>query len=157
MPKTRPRKRWPVHLLKCTVFLSLAFLAFAPELRAQPAERAVTLEEAYRLALENHEDLGIARENLSQARADLTKSVARILPNITAEGSYTRFTESKSSDAGFVIQPESSTAAELRLTQPLYSGGREWAVQRQAQIQIQSETKGVEGAGETMGGCKQRA
>ena len=150
MPKTRPQQSRPVSLLKFTVVAMLfALLLYAPD-RAQSAERVVTLEEAYRLALENHEDLGIARENLSQARADLTKSVARILPNITAEGSYTRFTESKSSSNGFVTQPESSTAAELRLTQPLYSGGREWAVQRQAKLQIQSETKGLEGAAESV-------
>ncbi|MBI2400194.1 MAG: TolC family protein [Deltaproteobacteria bacterium] len=150
MPKTRPLQSRAVRSLKFTVFLLFGFLAFAPGLRAQPAERAVTLEEAYRLALENHEDIGVARENINQARTDLTKSVARILPNITAEGSYTRFTESKSSGTGFVTQPESSTAAELRLTQPLYSGGREWAVQRQAKLQIQSETKGLEGATESV-------
>lgn len=148
MPMTWPLQSRPVRSLKFTVFLLFALLAFAPWLYA--GERAVTLEEAYRLALENHEDLSIARENINQARTDLAKSVAKILPNITAEGSYTRFTESKSSGAGFVTQPESSTGAELRLTQPLYSGGREWAVQRQAKLQIQSETKGLEGATESV-------
>lgn len=147
MPNITPLQCRAVRSLKFTVFLLFALLAFAPGLYA--GERAVTLEEAYRLALENHEDLGVARENINQARTDLTKSVARILPNITAEGSYTRFTESKSSGFG-VIQPEFTTAAELRITQPLYSGGREWAVQRQAKLQIQSETKGLEGATESV-------
>lgn len=146
MPNARPLQR-PASLFKFTVFLLFALLASASELRAQ--DRLVTLEEAYRLALENHEDLSIARENINQARTDLTKSVARILPNITAEGSYTRFSGAKTS-GNFVIQPDSSTAAELRLTQPLYSGGREWAVQRQAKLQIQSETKGLEGAAESV-------
>lgn len=113
-------------------------------------DRQMTLSDAWRLSLEHHEDLAISRENVNQARADLTKAVSRILPNITAEGSYTRFTESKSSGTGFVIQPESSTGVDIRLTQPLYSGGREWAIQRQARLQIQGEVRGLEGTTEAV-------
>jgi outer membrane protein len=149
MQNIRPQDKRPARLLITVFALLFALFTSASELRAQSQERAVTLEEAYRLAMENHEDLGIARENINQARTELTKSVARILPNITAEGSYTRYSESKSSGT-FVTQPDSATAVELRLTQPLYSGGREWAVQRQAKLQIQSETKGLEGATESV-------
>ncbi|WKZ33999.1 MAG: TolC family protein [Thermodesulfobacteriota bacterium] len=107
----------------------------------------MTLEEARRLAIENHERVGIAGEGVEQARADLRKATSRILPNITAEGSYTRYTEEKGTDS-FIIQPRESTSAELRLTQPLYSGGREWATRRQARLQIRSRVEGVEGARE---------
>ncbi|CAG1066013.1 Outer membrane protein TolC [uncultured bacterium] len=148
MPRTGPKERRTVNPLAAVFSVLFALFASVSALHAQ--ERTITLEEAYRLALENHEDLFIARENINQARTDLTKSVARILPNITAEGSYTRYTESKSSGTGFVTQPESATTAELRLTQPLYSGGREWAVQRQAKLQIESETKGLEGVSESV-------
>ena len=100
MHKTRALIRRPLRLLGAVFLAVFSLAAFTPELRAQ--ERVVSLEEAYSLALENHEDLGIARENVNQAKTDLTKSVARILPNITAEGSYTRYTESKSSGTNFV-------------------------------------------------------
>jgi outer membrane protein len=149
MPKTRPRKRRAVHSLKFAVFvLLLALLVFAPDLQAQ--ERAVTLEEAYRLALENHENMRIARENINQAVADLSKAKARILPNITAEAFYRRFSESKVTEPNFVVQPEYTSALDLRLSQPLYSGGRDRAAQRQAKLQIQSETKGLEGTTESV-------
>lgn len=147
MPRTGPPGFRPVTTLLALITV-LAALAFAAAAGAQ--ERTLTLEDAYRLALENHEDLGVARENIIQAKADLTKSIARILPNVTAEGSYTRYTEAKTTGTGFVTQPESATAAEIRLTQPLYSGGREWAVQRQARLQIESETKGLEGTTESV-------
>lgn len=143
-----------VHICRHRKLFGIALIAlfslssFSQDLFA--ADRVLSLSEAYSLALENHEDLGIAKENINQARTDLTKSVSRILPNITAEGSYTRYTESKSSGTGFVTQPESATAVELRLTQPLYSGGREWAIQRQAKYQIQGETKGLTGATESV-------
>lgn len=148
MHKTRALINLPLRLLGVAFLAVFSLAAFNSELRAQ--ERVVSIEEAYSLALENHEDLGIARENINQARTDLSKSVARILPNITAEGTYTRYNESKSSGTGFVTQPESATTAELRLTQPLYSGGREWAIQRQAKLQIQGETKGLEGVTESV-------
>lgn len=148
MPKTR-RKTRPVRLFKFAVFaLLLPLLVFVAEGACQ--ERSLTLDDAYRLSLENHEDLGISRENINQARADLTKSIARILPNVTAEGTYTRYTESRSSGTGFVTQPESATGIDIRLSQPLYSGGREWAVQRQARLQIQGEIKGLEGTTESV-------
>lgn len=148
MPKTR-RKSTPVRLFKLAVFaLLLPLIMFVAEGLCQ--ERALTLDDAYRLSIENHEDLGISRENINQARADLTRSIARILPNLTAEGTYTRYTESKSSGTGFVTQPESATGIDIRLTQPLYSGGREWAVQRQARLQIQGEVKGLEGTTEAV-------
>lgn len=141
MPGTGPRM-WPASSL-VAVLVVIAVALFAAEGSCQ--ERAVTLDEAYRLSLENHEDLGVSREKISQARAELKQAISRILPNVTAEGTYTRYSESKSSGTGFVTQPKSTTGIDVRLTQPLYSGGREWAIQRQARLQIQSETSGLKG------------
>lgn len=138
----------PVWLLGAALAAAAAIFASPCTLRA--SDRVMSLDEAYSLALEHHEEVGIAKENINQAKADLTKSVARILPNITAEGAYTRYTESKSSGTGFLTQPESSTTAEVRLTQPLYSGGREWALQRQARLQILGETRGLDGVREAV-------
>lgn len=127
--------------------LAAAFFSLVPLAPAHAEERTLTLDEARRLAIENHERVAIAGEGVAQARADLRKATSRILPNVTAEGSYTRYTEEKGTDS-FIIQPREGTSAELRLTQPLYSGGREWATRRQARLQIQSRVEGVEGASE---------
>ncbi|MCR4286995.1 MAG: TolC family protein [Deltaproteobacteria bacterium] len=124
---------------------AILFLALPSGLFAE--ERAITLDEAYRLALANHERVAIAGEDIRQAETGLRKTVSRILPNLTAEGSYTRYTTDKGSGT-FITQPESSTSAELRLTQPLYSGGREWAAQRQARLRIRSVRKGFDAAKE---------
>ncbi|HBG47813.1 MAG TPA: hypothetical protein DDW94_12620 [Deltaproteobacteria bacterium] len=126
--------------------IAAVLLALLPD-RAFSQERTLTLDEAYRLAVASHERVALAGEGMKQAEADLGKTIARVLPNITAEGSYTRYTSEKSS-AAFVIQPKSSTNAELRITQPLYSGGKEWAIQRQARLQIKSARAGLEGAQE---------
>lgn len=134
-------------LMGAVLHAAAVFLLLASAGGAIAAERTVTLEEARRLAIANHERVAIAGEGVAQARADLNRATSRILPNVTVEGSYTRYTEEKGTDS-FIIQPRESTSAELRITQPLYSGGREWATRRQARLQIQSRTEGFTGAKE---------
>jgi len=130
---------------RAVIFAAAVFMALPSGAYAQ--DRAITIDEAYKLAIANHERVAIAGEDIRQAEADLRKTISRILPNLTAEGSYTRYTADKGTGT-FITQPESSTNAELRLTQPLYSGGREWATQRQAKLQIKSSREGLEGAKE---------
>lgn len=130
---------------RAVLFASAVFMALPLGARAQ--DRAITIDEAYRLAIANHERVAIAGEDIRQAEADLRKAISRILPNLTAEGSYTRYSAEKGTGT-FITQPESSRNAELRLTQPLYSGGREWATQRQAKLQIKSSREGLEGTKE---------
>ena len=127
------------------LFTAAVFIALPAGALAQ--DRVVKIDEAYSLAVANHERVAIAGEEIRQAEADLRKAVSRILPNLTAEASYTRYTAEKGSGT-FIIQPESAKNAELRLTQPLYSGGKEWATQRQAKLQIRSSREGLEGAKE---------
>ena len=134
------RSKTRAVILTAAVFMALPSGAYAQD-------RAITIDEAYKLAIANHERVAIAGEDIRQAEADLRKTISRILPNLTAEGSYTRYTADKGTGT-FITQPESSTNAELRLTQPLYSGGREWATQRQAKLQIKSSREGLEGAKE---------
>lgn len=134
--------------------LSVVFavsLFIPPVLQAQDtlAVNLLTLDEAYAMALGNHEAVGIAAEDINQRRADLNKAFSRILPNLTVEGSYTRYSEAKQSGA-FVTQPESGTNAEVRITQPLYSGGKEWATQRQAKLLIERSREGLEGVNENV-------
>ena len=124
----------------------LGFFVSAPALAG---ERYLTLDESYRLALESHEAVKIAREGVTQAQSGVDKAVSQMLPKLAAEGGYTVYSEQKKS-GGFVIQPDDTTRVDVRLTQPLYTGGREWAARRQANIISEKSATGVEAAKEAV-------
>ncbi|MBI2414175.1 MAG: TolC family protein [Deltaproteobacteria bacterium] len=105
--------------------------------------RRVTLEEAWALAIGSNESVSIAAEGVRQSDFSITKATSKILPTVTAEGSYTRYSEQKSSGS-FVIQPDTASRVELKVSQPLYSGGREFATRRQARYGYESSREGFE-------------
>lgn len=127
-------------------YLAAALFAIASFLNPSVSEAAepLTLEEVCRMAIANHEAVKIAVEGVSQAESNIGKATSRLLPNLTAEGSYTRYSEKKTSSSGFVIQPDDSSSASLKLTQPLYSGGREWNFRRQAKMLLEKSRDGLE-------------
>ena len=106
-------------------------------------EQVLSLQEAYVLALKNHEAVKIAGEGLYQFQQTRKKAVSSILPALTAEGSYTRFSEEKSSLIT-VIQPDNALNYSLRLSLPIYRGGREWSALRQAGYMLEAGERGVE-------------
>lgn len=114
-----------------------AFLAlgFAHECRAE--DRVVTLAEAYELALLTHEDVLVAEEGVQQARSNLGVATSGLLPTVTAEGTYTRYTEEKQA-GGFLVQPESESAVQVTLTQPLFAGWRKWNERKRAVVEAES-------------------
>ncbi len=124
-----------------TVLFAASFL-FYPA--CSSAAEDLTLDEVCRMAIANHEAVRIAVEGVSQAETNLGKATSRLLPNFTAEGSFTRYSESKRSSTGLVLQPDDSTGVNLKLTQPLYSGGKEWSFRRQAQMLIEKSRDGLE-------------
>ncbi|MBI5901884.1 MAG: TolC family outer membrane protein [Deltaproteobacteria bacterium] len=115
------------------VFSILTFLLSAGEGLSAAGEGALTLAEAYRLAIENHETVRTAVEGVAQAESNVDKATSRLLPSVTATGSYTRYTEKKLSGT-MAIQPDAGTTLDLKVTQPIYSGGKEWNARRQAKI-----------------------
>lgn len=128
-----------MHLILLAVLSALLFLS-AP---AGAGERTVSLQEAYDLALKNHESVKVAGEVLYQLEQTRKKAVSNILPTITADASYTKFSEEKVSSIT-VIQPDNSLNYSLRLSLPLYRGGREWSALRQARHMIEAGDKGAE-------------
>jgi len=106
-------------------------------------EQVLSLQEAYVLTLKNHEAVKIAGEGLYQFQQTRKKAVSSILPSLTAEGSYTRFSEEKSSSIT-VIQPDNALNYSLRLSLPIYRGGREWSALRQAGYMLEAGERGVE-------------
>src|SRR4030066_787794 len=109
---------------------------------AGAGERTVSLQEAYNLALINHEAVKVAGEGLYQLEQTRKKAVSNILPSLTADGSYTKFSEEKSSSIT-VIQPDDSLNYSLRLSLPLYSGGKELSALRQARHMIEAGERGL--------------
>lgn len=125
----------------CLVLLAVSFCFSDTALAEEP--RRVTLEEAWALAIGSNESVSIAAEGVRQSDFSITKATSKILPTVTAEGSYTRYSEQKSSGS-FVIQPDTASRVELKVSQPLYSGGREFATRRQARYGYESSREGFE-------------
>jgi len=85
----------------------------------------LTLQEAYRLALENYETVKIAQESVIQAEMEKKRALSGLLPMINTELDYTRRPDSiESPSSGTVIRPQRDEKFQLTLDQPLYTGGR---------------------------------
>src|SRR3990170_5557345 len=130
-----------MHFILLAVLSALLILS-SP---AGAGEHTVSLKEAYDLALKNHESVKIAGEVLYQLEQTRKKAVSNILPVITADGSYTKYSEEKiSTSLDNVIQPDNSLNYSLRLSLPLYRGGKEWSALRQARHMVEAGERGVE-------------
>ncbi|MBI5234902.1 MAG: TolC family protein [Deltaproteobacteria bacterium] len=135
--------------LLSTVVAALILLVFPSPSVADGSKRVVTLAEAYRLAVENHEYVGMAEEGIVQADANYDKAFSQLLPKLNAEGSYTAYSKEVKSGT-FTIQPDDSSRIDVKLTQPLYSGGREWAARRQAASTLDKMRLGFNAAREAV-------
>lgn len=120
-----------------------AFFALTGTAHSEP--RTITIEQAYTAALESHEGVKLAAEGMGQAVTTLDKSTARMLPTLTAEGGFTRYSEQKHTSTGALIQPDDATRLDVKVVQPLYTGGREWAVRRQAKLNIERSREELDG------------
>ncbi|MDA8214755.1 MAG: TolC family protein [Nitrospiraceae bacterium] len=89
------------------------------------AANEYSLEDLYRIALEQSERIKISEEDLYIAERGKDKAVSVLFPKLSAFGSYTRYDKDKFSSTGAVIQPEDSTSWGLRLDQSLSLSGRE--------------------------------
>jgi outer membrane protein len=109
---------------------------------AAPAS-ALGLHEAFNLALGNHEAILIARESIVQSELGIDKAFSRILPKLTLEGNYTRFSDKKTA-SGFLLQPEETNRFEVRVEQSIYAGGKSLSLIRQARKRLTDSHKGME-------------
>ncbi len=123
-------------------FLSAVFFTGTVLYGTLPAY-ALGLQEAFELAVKNHEAVLIARESIAQSEFGIDKAFSNLLPTVTVEGTYTRFSDKKT-QSGFLLQPEDSSLLELRLEQPIYSGGKSLSFLRQARKKLIDSKKGLE-------------
>lgn len=138
------RARWTGGVALCYPVFILFIAASLLWPRGSAAEETISIVEAYRMAIANHEAVRIANEGVVQAETNVTKATSRLLPNLTAEGAYTMYSEQKTSGNGFIIQPDNSSSVNLKLTQPLYSGGKEWNFRRQAKMLVEKSRQGLD-------------
>lgn len=136
-------------LPRALLMAALMLFAFSSPSGAGVSKRVVTLAEAYRLAIENHEYVRMAGEGVNQADANYDKALSQLLPRLNAEGSYTAYSKEVKSGT-FTIQPDDTSRVDVKLTQPLYSGGREWAARRQAIKTLEKMRLGAAGAQEAV-------
>jgi outer membrane protein len=109
----------------------------------------LTLQEAYRLALENYETVKIARESIIQAEMEKRKALSGLLPTIKSELDYTRRPEAVLNSSGnAVIRPQGDERFQLTLDQPLYTGG-------QATSAFKIAGLGIQGSREALGSTKE--
>jgi len=112
----------------------------APQQSATPA--ALTLEDSIQLALNNHGDVGAARQGFAGAREGITAARAARYPQVSANLGYnyqnnnsTGSTPSELPDGtpGFSTFSSSSTTTNISIGQNLFDNGRTKAQVRQAQ------------------------
>lgn len=126
-----------IFFLIVILFLS-KFVNAEQNPQAQPVEiqREYTLAELYKIALERAEKIKISEENLSIAEAGRQKAASVLFPVLSAYGNYTRYSESKTSSVGSIIQPDNAATWGLRLDQSLSLSGREFTAFRIARENI---------------------
>jgi outer membrane protein len=110
----------------------------------------MTLEDVYSRALMANEQIMIAREGMALARDEKDKAFAVMLPSVVTEANYTRRPDAILSTSGNVIRPEEEDALELRITQPLYTGGRAMATYSIAKEGIKESTEALRAAQEDL-------
>ena len=97
----------------------------------------LTLQEAYRQALDNNEDIRIAEEDLVQGRLFKKQAYSVLIPQLTANAGY-----SKLYFAGdFEVE---NTSYGISLSQAIYSGGRVFIALKGAKMNIAAAEYGLD-------------
>jgi outer membrane protein len=113
-----------IALFKASLYLIIT-IVFLPSFCISSGAEEYSLEDFYDIALKQAEKIKISEEDLYIYERQKDKALAALLPKLTAFGGYTKYTESKNSTTGVLIQPEDSVSWGLRLDQSFYLNGRE--------------------------------
>ena len=123
------------------MFLSLVILLF---FLGQAQGKALTLEEAIKMALSNNKEILIAKEKVKEAEQGLRIAKGGYFPNLGLDVTYTHLSEVPSVSlpgppGGLEIEmgKQDSYLSKLTLTQPLYTSGRLSLTLRQAELNCQ--------------------
>lgn len=136
-----PIRRFPdspfrIFILLFAIHCSLFTVAHAEE-------KTITLTDAWHSAISTYETVRLSQEDLYQSEKNIDKAISQILPTLTAGANYTKYSEGKAN-----IQPDNSSSYDIKLSQSLYSGGKEWSLWRQAKKKAEASRHGLETAKE---------
>lgn len=92
----------------------------------------ISLEKAYRIALEENEQVRISRQDLRKAETDITSATSNLYPQLSLRGAYTREKDFDFSGgtggAGSLFETfEQYGTLTLRLEQHVYQWGKVWS------------------------------
>jgi outer membrane protein len=107
--------------LSAVIILVCAFVLAADA----PAAQEYTLSDIYQYALNNSEKIRMAQENLYIAKYGKDKAWAVLIPRFTAFGTYNKYSEQKTADAGILMQPEDAENWGVRADQSFSLSARE--------------------------------
>lgn len=131
-------------------------LATAVSAQVPPAtttDEPLTLNEAFRQALENNVALERAKYEVQASEAQRRAIFSAVLPRINASGALTYNTEEvqfgEGTDARTIL-PAEDWNYRLSLSQPIYAGNRERRAYEQAKITVLNAREGVEAAKESL-------
>jgi outer membrane protein len=117
-------KVWRAGILKFFISFAIFFLFASPAV-ASNVSKEYTLEELYKIALENSEKIRFSEEELYISEQSRDKATSVLMPRLSAFGGYAKYSEEKFSAGGQVIQPQQASSWGLRLDQSLSLSGRE--------------------------------
>ena len=132
--KVKQNYNMSFKVMTCTIF---AFIFSAIVATENLFAEEYILADLYKIALERSERIKISEEDMFIAERQKDKAMSVLLPKLSAFGDYTRYSEVKTSESGWVTQPDLSTSWGLRLDQSLSLSGREFTA-------FQISKKGIE-------------
>ncbi|MBS0012809.1 MAG: TolC family protein [Desulfobacterales bacterium] len=101
--------------------------------------RGLTLEQAFETALKENEQVGISRQDLVNARTDITSATSNLYPQLSLRGAHNRQKDSdlgrSSAGAGIsaLSTPENYNTLTLQLDQHIYQWGKVWSARKIAE------------------------
>jgi len=137
-PRIRATGIWTLRVCGCFLLL---FLGTGGQALAADNAASLNLEQAYLRALSRNQDIAASREDMVQARKEVTEATSGLYPQLSAHGEYTRQKElQEASSREFMGQTIYSTpgtpteygTASLQLDQHLFQGGKKWYGRRAA-------------------------
>lgn len=130
---------WRV-MLAHSLRLALVLLVAA----GSPLLAAITLNDAFKAAVDKTETVPIQQSEVIQAQERVTTGVGRVLPNLSFQASYLR-QEAPDTGTNAFNRPDQS-AAKFTLVQPLFHGFADWAELRSRRLLVEAATRTVDSA-----------
>ncbi len=133
-------------VMRLFLFLSVVFTAIFMAGIENSLGQLFTLGQAYERALQENEEIQIARQDILHAEQEKRRAISTVLPEVTLKGTYTRFPEetiSLGDSPPTVLQPEERYGIEVTLEQPLFAGGKNRAGIRMAKQGIRVARKNL--------------